>query len=83
MVFDFQPPEQAMIVFAPFANGDRRNPLKIPLCSRITTRKVITVAYIARDGRTHRHKYDPKRIERIVCGSEIIYQRAGHKKRFV
>jgi len=73
MKFLFGYPRRIVIEFKRYRSGDGRKPLSIPLCTRILAGKIITVVYIAKDGKEHRHKYKKGFIERIISDGRVLF----------
>ena len=75
----FNPPVDGVIFFEPY---DKRHPEsevnRRPLHLRIAeidSKKTVTVGYIAKDGRVHRHRYFWKAIRYILGEDKIIWKR--------
>ncbi len=78
MDFKFEPPEKVVIEFRPWSpKAKPRRNLCIKKCVEIKSGKIITVAYIARDGKIHRHRYKKDMIKGIEKKGKIYIPRGN------
>lgn len=69
----FEEPRFCTVTFMPYPDGNERKPLKMSLCTGVEIGKLITVIYLARDGKEHRHKFKSRIVKQVILDRTAAY----------